>query len=392
MARGGFISKGQLKSKGSAGDLGAVVGLGGANLTESGTELKRTRSADRLYKGSPTGGGGGGGGEVLDVSDPPDEELEDDLLVTSCRGLEEAFEDARQAKRPPSRKKDPSASAASGLGALDSPARMSDAFEQRRTRQPIPIESWGPRPPSRAGGGGKSSFLDGAEEPKKAPTRSSSHPCVTSPPAKANAAGGTWATARAAGRSSSETRRPQRDRRHWAGSAAPEVSYSVAELGLGSPDASSPSKMGKSQSSGVLEHYHHQAPRSAGWQQGHHGAQANNPWIGHDGGLGSLGLEVSGFGLGEGASANHGCVASPPTRQRPQQMDGVCVEDVDTDWSPDPGFRQHLPPAQVIVTRSREAAKGKRNPRREGGGDRRSREVPTFHTSLDVDFLSLFAS
>ena len=29
--------------------------------------------------------------------------------------------------------------------------RMTDAFEQRKTRQPIPVESWGPRPPSRAG-------------------------------------------------------------------------------------------------------------------------------------------------------------------------------------------------------------------------------------------------
>eukprot|EP00434_Breviolum_minutum_P003890 symbB.v1.2.003418.t2/scaffold183.1/size281544/2 len=28
---------------------------------------------------------------------------------------------------------------------------MTDAFEQRKTRQPIPVESWGPRPPSRAG-------------------------------------------------------------------------------------------------------------------------------------------------------------------------------------------------------------------------------------------------
>lgn len=28
---------------------------------------------------------------------------------------------------------------------------MTDAFEQKKTRQPIPVESWGPRPPSRAG-------------------------------------------------------------------------------------------------------------------------------------------------------------------------------------------------------------------------------------------------
>eukprot|EP00439_Symbiodinium_sp_Y106_P062645 s2238_g9.t1 len=46
---------------------------------------------------------------------------------------------------------DPSASAAAGLGAFAGPSRMTDAFEQRKTRQPIPVESWGPRPPSRAG-------------------------------------------------------------------------------------------------------------------------------------------------------------------------------------------------------------------------------------------------
>ncbi|CAE7038840.1 unnamed protein product [Symbiodinium microadriaticum] len=57
----------------------------------------------------------------------------------------------QELKRPASRKKDPSASAAAGLGAFAGPSRMTDAFEQRKTRQPIPVESWGPRPPSRAG-------------------------------------------------------------------------------------------------------------------------------------------------------------------------------------------------------------------------------------------------
>merc|ERR1719253_2264478 len=54
-------------------------------------------------------------------------------------------------RRPSSRKKDPSASAAAGLGAFSSPVKLTDAFEQRKTRQPIPVESWGPRPPSRGG-------------------------------------------------------------------------------------------------------------------------------------------------------------------------------------------------------------------------------------------------
>merc|ERR1719313_1661815 len=54
-------------------------------------------------------------------------------------------------KRPLSRKKDPSASASAGLGAFSSPQPMTGAFEQNKKRQPIPVESWGPRPPSRKG-------------------------------------------------------------------------------------------------------------------------------------------------------------------------------------------------------------------------------------------------
>merc|ERR1719215_1832923 len=116
---------------------------------------------------------------------------------------------------------------------------MSDAFEQRRTRQPIPIESWGPRPPSRAGQ--KSAPWD-TEESKKlsVSSRSSSTTCVTASPSKAAPVTGTWASARPPPRSSSETRK-SRDRRLWTGAATPEVSYSVAELGVGS----------------ALEHYHH---------------------------------------------------------------------------------------------------------------------------------------
>eukprot|EP00929_Paragymnodinium_shiwhaense_P117373 TRINITY_DN8788_c0_g1_i1.p1 TRINITY_DN8788_c0_g1~~TRINITY_DN8788_c0_g1_i1.p1 ORF type:complete len:576 (-),score=97.55 TRINITY_DN8788_c0_g1_i1:74-1801(-) len=61
------------------------------------------------------------------------------------------FPPAEELKRPHSRKKGPSASAAAGLGAFAGPAPLTDAFEQRKTRQPIPVESWGPRPPSRHG-------------------------------------------------------------------------------------------------------------------------------------------------------------------------------------------------------------------------------------------------
>jgi len=86
-----------------------------------------------------------------------DNYLEDDVEedVTGNSGLDDVprvpHDFPQELKRPASRKKDPSASAAAGLGAFSGPARMTDAFEQRKTRQPIPVESWGPRPPSRAG-------------------------------------------------------------------------------------------------------------------------------------------------------------------------------------------------------------------------------------------------
>merc|ERR1740139_361370 len=96
-------------------------------------------------------------------------------------------------KRPLSRKKDPSA--AVGLGELAGPARVTDAFEVRKMRQPIPVESWGQRPPSRAGQ--KATPLDTTpEEPKMllVQSRSVSSSMGASPP---KAVGGTWASARA---------------------------------------------------------------------------------------------------------------------------------------------------------------------------------------------------
>lgn len=121
--------------------------------------------------------------------------------------------DPTELRRPSSRKKDPSASAAAGLGALSSPAKMDgNAFEQKKTRQPIPVESWGPRPPSRQGGlPAKTSGLDGSllEEGRSVPLQYSpqyGNPSHQNNSSRARSdagagssnAGGTWAAARSA--------------------------------------------------------------------------------------------------------------------------------------------------------------------------------------------------
>ncbi|CAJ1383035.1 unnamed protein product [Effrenium voratum] len=108
--------------------------------------------------------------------------LEDDVEedVTGASGVDDVprvpHDFPQELKRPASRKKDPSASAAAGLGAFAGPSRMTDAFEQRKTRQPIPVESWGPRPPSRAGlpkAAGPAAPLDGLGDGFVTPCRGS---------------------------------------------------------------------------------------------------------------------------------------------------------------------------------------------------------------------------
>merc|ERR1719259_740766 len=106
--------------------------------------------------------------QALDSYCPEDDDLDQDMPPLNSAGpgpggFEDVLQNVRQElKRPQSRKKDPSASAAAGLGAFSGPARVTDAFGEasRKTRQPIPVESWGPRPPSRAGLPQKAGPLD----------------------------------------------------------------------------------------------------------------------------------------------------------------------------------------------------------------------------------------
>mmetsp|Transcript_57715 Transcript_57715/g.102411 ORF Transcript_57715/g.102411 Transcript_57715/m.102411 type:complete len:492 (-) Transcript_57715:80-1555(-) len=351
----------------------------------------------------------------------------------------------QELKRPLSRKKDPSASAAAGLGAFAGPARMTDAFEQRKTRQPIPVESWGPRPPSRAGLPQKGSNnldtgLSDPLDPTKligTPSRASGSASVGRPSSKvgnetpggsrpsskiggeqalgSKVVGGTWASARAEPRVHSETRRgrerkpPNRDR------ASPEVGY-AADLGVFGCGTRAPNQQLTKSLSGVFDHHSSQfrgAPATAP-SRAAHSTWADAP---------SGDLEVSGCGLRDATapspwpgSPSQSHAGSPPTRKGARHSFGadavasqIAVEDVEAD--PDPhglhsNFRRggDMPP-QVIVTRSNQTqSRGqvrrsertdqvRRSERTEQRrvSERGERNMP-FSTSLDNDFLSLFAS
>mmetsp|Transcript_16598 Transcript_16598/g.58127 ORF Transcript_16598/g.58127 Transcript_16598/m.58127 type:complete len:545 (-) Transcript_16598:65-1699(-) len=368
-----------------------------------------------------------------------DDELDEDMQLASHGGLEDAFQNFRQEmKRPLSRKKDPSASAAAGLGALSGPARVTDAFEQRKTRQPIPVESWGPRPPSRAGVPGKTSPLDGGVDvdgatlgrpssclmdPKillgqsraggasAAGGRSAGTPQQAPLGAKGNggasASGGTWAAARAEPRGHSESR--GRQRRTGTRSSGSEANF-AADLGIFGSGAGVPSQRMTKSLSGVFDNHPAQlGSRGSPWQV--HASQMGS-WASHVDAAAASALEVSGMGMmGDAAghqwpgSPSESC-GSPPTRQaKMRQQDGVSVEDVEPDADAALAFglggggssyRRDATPAQVIVTRSSSTSKSRSgNVRRSSGEQRAAREreqnMP-FNTSLDVDFLSLFAS
>lgn len=380
-----------------------------------------------------------------------DNYLEDDVEedVTGNSGLDDVprvpHDFPQELKRPASRKKDPSASAAAGLGAFSGPARMTDAFEQRKTRQPIPVESWGPRPPSRAGlppkaaesmergnDGVLGSSTQGAVRGAAA-SSSSGRPMLSrgessqgnsrpsskmSNEARAKSSaeqanlqgskvvGGTWASARvkprvaarvvisggASGSAPASDARRGRERRNTRG--GPEAA-DLGVFGRGQP--------GLTKSlSGVLDttQFRNAAPKARP-------VLAEPP----------AALEVSGCGLGDAWPASpQSCSGTPPTRRtdRDRRHPEMQMEDVEVeDQVLHPNFRRgDATPPQVIVTRSHGTrSDGHGNPRplrrsvdqrgsavdpRAAGGAAVNREAPgqrmPFPTSLDVDFLSLFAS
>lgn len=377
----------------------------------------------------------------------------------------------QELKRPLSRKKDPSESAASGLGTFSGPSRLTDAFEQKKTRQPIPVESWGPRPPSRGGQQKPSAQLDAGlgdallsaapsrgSGPGPSVSRSSSRPGGAQTPGGnrpgagggaqtpggsrpsskvggeqsmgAKVTGGTWAAARTepwavhepATRRGRERRTSNRDR------GTPEVGQAVgyaaaADLGVfGCGTRAPPNNQQLTKSlSGVFEQHSNQMPRQAHAPSRAAGSTADSPGM----------LEVSGCGIEhhvpEGAAASSSAAAtwpgspaqssgggSPPTRKGPRHSltDPVAVEDVEAaDQDISTHFRRGADAIhpQVIVTRSREQAeqnqhqqqrrgpalrRGSADQRGSSKRDQREQREPQlqFSTSLDVDFLSLFAS
>jgi len=358
------------------------------------------------------------------------------------------FEDL--VRRPLSRKKDPAASAAAGLGASASPTKMMDAFEQRKARQPIPVESWGPRPPSRQGGlPAKTSGLDGSfEEPRSSPgypPSSSSHG-RGSKPVTPSAVGGTWAAARHA--PMHETRTPNRKARGSPedlgiyGSSAQQYAAATSSTGRSPTNQQLAKALGGVMGGG----FSHNSPAgrpivarpdtrestgrpdsSARPDTSSHPVRPDAfvaPPFGQDGGSWASHVDTEpapldtgnmSFGDAPGpwpsSPAGSSC-GSPPTRQGARgqasqarhSSENVQVEDVDNDVDLVNARRRDATPPRLVITRSSQQKKergssrgnvegARRAPGR--GRDQRERDrggnVP-FSTGLDPDFLGLFAS
>jgi len=225
-------------------------------------------------------------------------------------------------------------------------------------------------------------------------------PLGAGPPSKV--VGGTWAAARADSRVHREARRGRGDSRA-AARGSPEVNYAAADLGIFGTGSQVPPGQRLSKSfSGVFDHHAPQlGPRGSPWQA--HASQMGS-WASHVDAAAAGALEVSGCSLaGEHQAApwpgspSDAC-GSPPTRAGKTRAgaDGVHVEDVETDPDliPHGGYRRDATPPQVIITRSGQAGKSRGTIRRSSdqrGAREREQNMP-FNTSLDVDFLSLFAT
>mmetsp|Transcript_34121 Transcript_34121/g.106445 ORF Transcript_34121/g.106445 Transcript_34121/m.106445 type:complete len:405 (+) Transcript_34121:75-1289(+) len=303
-------------------------------------------------------------------------------------------------KRPLSRKKDPSASAAAGLGAFAGPSRMVDAFEQRKTKQPIPVDSWGPRPPSRAGPPQKAAVFDGcldgqgnilvgASRGSRLESGSSSslgRPSKAAGEALGSKAGGTRASAWAEPRGLSSEARRGRERKA-ANRSSPEAQVPYApDFGI----------FGVGAVATFQAHGGFRSPQGP--------ARSAGQWASHvDAAGASHGLHEDRLSPSSRPDSPAQTCGSPPTRKGRQSfVEAVSVEDVEHDC--DLGlygtglhgsYRRDTTPPQVIVTRSSKESKSRGDSRRgsdtRGSRERSQRDMP-FSTSLDVDFLSLFAS
>eukprot|EP00927_Polykrikos_kofoidii_P071510 TRINITY_DN67774_c0_g1_i1.p1 TRINITY_DN67774_c0_g1~~TRINITY_DN67774_c0_g1_i1.p1 ORF type:complete len:411 (-),score=56.98 TRINITY_DN67774_c0_g1_i1:196-1428(-) len=292
-------------------------------------------------------------------------------------------------KRPLSRKKGPSASAAAGLGELSGPARLTDAFEQRKTRHPIPVESWGPRPPSRHGIKTVNSDVGGLDEDGKMLVSNSRNRVVencttqtggrpnsrtsTEGGTKALKAGGTWAAARG-GASFRGLSDPGVSRRGRRPPQAVRNACCADDLGVSGRGTRPPSQQQHLKGSG--------AALSSSGSFGDDGSQ-RFPW----------GTDVGTDGQEEFRMSSPQSSTSPMRRGRHNVdvLAPVSLEDVEADA--DASYWTSDRPLQVIVTRSQQG-KGRGDPRRRC--DQRNRDQAQgnmrFDTKLDVGFLSLFAA
>lgn len=311
-------------------------------------------------------------------------------------------------KRPMSRKKVPSASAAAGLGACAfSQSKMTDAFEQRKTRQPIPIESWGPRPPSRT------------SRHRLPPNTLLDMSLLATPgdedrgESKLNAATGASRSRSEPGRESSSGRPSSRagtesvtSSTKWAAARCP-VSLGGqhhSALGLNDPRrgrkaGGSPQDLGVFGVSGTRSPNGQQLSKSLSGVFDQRQAAVRldgGSWAAHVDTAGAL--EVSGSALGD---QNNLWLGTPPLGMRKSRHpEAVSVEDVEADqdvFGSRTALRRDSSPqvAQVIVTRSSAQKKDRGEVRRVrddrlARGRQRNDSTP-FKTSLDVDFLSLFA-
>lgn len=265
---------------------------------------------------------------------------------------------ASDVQRPLSRKKDPSASAAAGLGTFASPLKIQDAFEQRKMRRPIPIESWGPRPPSRHGIPPKTLVRDlnlSLDDDSNFVTPSGKG---TPKSPWSGVSLGSAHDASTPVRSQCETRAC----REWKSKdRCAQEDYAVGR---------------RSRCSGQ-----HDQDREGGRSGTYSGC-----WASH---VPAPALELEGFCLGDGTNSWPSAFNATPH--------SISVEDIEADFDlgiPSHLYRRDVTTPQLIVTRSSQSRKDRDDSRRTQRNERpyqRGKPI-TFSTTLDGEFLSLFAT
>lgn len=453
-------SRDRPRSKGSFYDgqasLGAAAGAAPDARTSSEFEPRSTENAQRRVHSAenqhrtiratqPVNGGPADAVPAAALSQPasaldyyPVEEVPPQSLGFERPQSGAGVSELGDVRRPTTRKKHPSASASAGLGAFASPVKITDAFEQMKTRQPIPVESWGPRPPSRGGPQltehKRPAGLDPAalEQERGTPIQ---HPSSTTSRSRSDtnmasnvSGGGTWAAARYAPMHDPRRGRDSKAKRRGTPEDFGVFGHSSPLMGTNPPGRSqSSAQLTKSSSGAGLGAFDYSTLEGEGRARpssrpgssvmgsfGQGGGLGSNAWASHVD-VGPT-LEVSGRGLSESSAARPstpagqarpitpaglGGMSSPKRRGSFQQEPTASLfEDAEADIDLSArasayrrDSRDGTDP-QLIITRSSQQKKERGDARR-GRDDRnkeRDRKNMPFSTGLDPDFLSLFAS